>query len=112
MKRALITAAMLALASEASAQKGPITSVIAGNVADMISTEMALQRPGTREANPIMGDTMQQRLIVKSIGTAAQVWAVKVLHRKNPKAAKIVGYSIGAALGSIAVWNLQQGDRR
>lgn len=101
----LMLAAVLLVPGLASAQAGPQAAIIAGNVLDVVSTEIALQRPGLREANPILGQSMPRRLAIKAAGTAAQVWVVRKMGKEHPKAAKVFGYAIGAWFGGVAVWN-------
>lgn len=87
---------------------GPQVAVIVGNALDTVSTEIALQRPGVREANPVLGQSTTRRLALKAAGTAAQVWLVRSIGRKHPKVAKVAGYSIGAALGGVSIWNFSR----
>lgn len=84
---------------------GPYSAIIAGNVLDAVSTEIALQRPGLREANPILGQSQTRRLAIKSVGTVAQVWIVKAVGKTRPKLAKGLGYGVGAFFGGVAIWN-------
>jgi len=94
----------LTCATPAFAQTGPITAVIAGNVADLVSTEIALSRGGVHEVNPLM-QTTARRVAAKAGATAFTVWAVKRIAPKSPKVAAVVGYSLGAVMGGIAVRN-------
>lgn len=100
-----VLALVLLVPGMASAQAGPQAAIITGNVLDAVSTEIALQRPGLREANPILGQSMPRRLAIKAAGTAAQVWVVRRMGKEHPKAAKVFGYAIGAWFGGVAVWN-------
>lgn len=104
---ALLFVLALLVPGMASAQTpvGPQAAIITGNVLDAVSTEIALQRPGLREANPILGQSMPRRLAIKAAGTAAQVWVVRRMGKEHPKAAKVFGYAIGAWFGGVAVWN-------
>ena len=107
---------MLALSAlSASAQDGPRTApkdayaaIVAGNLADYLSTETALQRPGTRELNPLM-QTPARRVAVKAIGTGVQLWAVHQLGQRHPRLARVVGYTLGGVLTGVAMRNLEQG---
>lgn len=90
---------------------GPQAAIVIGNVLDIVSTEIALQRPGNVEGNPFMGQSMTRRLAMKSVGTVAQVWLVNRLGKKHPKLAKGVGYGLGAFYGGVAVWNFRVGAR-
>jgi hypothetical protein len=99
----------LLLPSLAHAQ-GAVGAIVLGNVADIVSTEIALQRPGLREGNPVLGQSATQRIAVKAAGTAVQVWIVRKLDRSgHPKLARVVGYSAGAALTGVAWHNWRAG---
>lgn len=103
----LLALVVLCGAGEASAQTWP---VIVGNAADLVSTEIVLASMGdrVREGNPILGQHVVQRVAVKAAGTALQVWLVKKLERRSPKAAKIASYSVGIWCGGVTVWNVRQ----
>lgn len=96
---------VLLLPALAEAQTAPI---ILGNLSDAISTELAVSRAGVAEGNPIVGQHIAQRLVVKAAGTAVQVWAVKQLvQRGKPRLAKVVGYSIAALYGGVTIHNVR-----
>jgi hypothetical protein len=105
---ALVLCLLPALASAQTAPKGPQAVIIAGNVLDAVSTEIALQRPGLREGNAVLGQSPARRLALKAAGTAAQVWIVRVVGRRHPRAAKIVGYGAGVFLGGVSAWNFSR----
>ena len=103
---------LLLLPSLASAQsqvnlKPAQTAIILGNVADIVSTELALQRGGVHEGNAILSQRMTQRIALKAAGTAAQVWIVGRLGKEHPRLAKVVGYSAGAFFGGVTIHNLR-----
>ena len=93
-----------------SAPKDAYAAIIGGNLADYVSTEIALQRPGTREANPL-GQTGPRRIALKSIGTTVQLLMVRALGTRSPRTARVVGWTAGICLTSVAAHNLQQGRR-
>lgn len=105
-KLGIILAVSLLLATPAFAQSGPIAAAIAGNVADLVSTEIALSRGGAREANPVMQGTAQ-RIALKAGTTALTVWAIKKLAPQHPKTAAVLGYTVGAVMGGLAVNNVR-----
>ena len=106
----VLALALLCGVGEATAQT---SALVLGNVADLVSTEIAIARGDgrVREANPIMGQHVAQRVVVKAAGTAAQVWLVRKLEPHHPRAAKALGYGIGTFFGGVAIWNLRQSRR-
>ena len=109
MRVCLFVLALL-LPSLASAQsqvnlKPAQTAIILGNVADIVSTELALQRGGVHEGNAIMSQRLPQRIAVKAAGTVFQVWMVRQIGKDHPRLAKVVGYSAGAFFGGVTLWN-------
>ena len=116
MRTALVL--LLLLPASAGAQTAPLTApkdayaaIVVGNLADYVSTEIALQRPGTREANPL-GQTGPRRIVLKSVGTTAQLLMVRAFGKRSPRTARVVGWTAGIFLTSVAAaHNLQQGRR-
>lgn len=106
MKRASIALAFCLLPSlaECSGRSHLITFGVS-NLADIVSTEMAIQSGRARERNPIMGDSAAQRVIVKTATTAASIYLLDKIGERHPRAAKITAYSLSAALSVIAVRN-------
>lgn len=104
---ALALLVALLLPSFAQAQTAPI---IVGNALDLVSTEVVIARGVGREANPLVGNHVAQRVAVKAAGTALQVFLVKKIEQRgHPKLAKVVGYSAGAFYGVVAARNLRVG---
>lgn len=95
------------LAEARQAATMPVAALVAGNVLDAVSTEIALQGGGTREVNPVLGQSVGRRLALKSAGTVFQVWAVRKLGQRHPKWAKVIGYGGAAALGGVSLWNFK-----
>jgi hypothetical protein len=98
----------LLLSSPAFAQS-PTKLIIAANVADLVSTEIAVQRANVAESNPIMGQSSAQRIAVKAAGTALQVWMVRKLEPRHPKIAKGVGVGAAVLFGGVTIHNLRVG---
>ena len=86
------------------------SALITANVLDVASTEYAISH-GAVEMNPIMGQTTAQRVVVKGLSTAAQVWLVKRLSPRHPKLAKGLGYGLSALLVGVAGHNLRVGQQ-
>ena len=102
---------MLALLCLSAISASAQTSVlVTANVLDVVSTEYAV-RHGAVEMNPIMGQTTAQRVLVKSLSAAAQVWLVKRLSPRHPKLAKGLGYGMSALLVGVAGHNLRVGQQ-
>ena len=115
--RAIVLVLVLLLPAPTWAQTAPLSApkdayvaIVWGNLADYVSTEIALQRPGTYEMNPL-GQTPANRIVLKSVGTTAQLLVVRYMGRRNPKTARVVGWTAGAFLTGIAAHNMQQGRR-
>ena len=108
---ALLLTPALAQAQPSGRAQDAIGAILLGNALDALSTEIALQRPGVREGNPFMGQSMPQRLIVKTLTTAATVYLTRTLAKRHPTVARVLGYSIGGALSAVAVHNFRMGER-
>lgn len=108
IRRSSVAVLLVALLPwSAAAQYGPVSALVAGQVADYVSTEIALQRGGVREANPLM-QSPAARAALKAGSTALGVWAVRRIAPRHPKVAAVFGYTVGAAMGALAVSNLRQ----
>lgn len=111
----LLLCALLLTPALAQAQTGrapdALGAILIGNALDALSTEIALQRPGVREGNPVMGQSMPQRLIVKTLSTSAMVYLTKRLARRHPTRARVIGYGISAVMSAVAVHNFRMGER-
>lgn len=88
---------------------GPYAALIGGSAADLGTTMQALKRPGTYEANPLLSGGTAEMMAVKGGSTLALAWAMHELAKTHPKAAKMLGYGGGAALGGLALHNMKQG---
>ena len=86
-------------------------AIVIGNALDALSTEIALQRPGVHAVNPILGQSLPRRLMVKSLGTVATVYLTRTFAKRHPTVARVLGYSIGGALSVVAVHNVRMGER-
>ena len=108
---ALLLTPALAQAQPTGRAPDAIGAILLGNALDALSTEIALQRPGVREGNHILGQSMPRRLMVKSLGTAVQVYLTRKIATRHPTVARVLGYSIGGALSAVAVRNFRMGER-
>jgi hypothetical protein len=78
-----------------------------GATADLLSTEAALRRAGTRELNPL-GQTRTSWLLVKGGSTALLVWIDRRLeNRKRARLFMRIGYALGTAY--VVQHNLRAG---
>ena len=85
--------------------KLPYLALIAGEVADLITTERALGSGRGYEANPL-GRNKKARLGVKLAGVMGLMGIMRHLDNKDSdKAAKLIGWIDGAAKGAIAAHN-------
>jgi hypothetical protein len=89
---------------------GPILATIAGNLADGGSTMWALKQPGTREVNPLLGQNPAAIFGLKAAITVPQILLEKYLaNHGHPKAAKILGYTLGGLGAGLAAHNIAVG---
>jgi len=100
----------LACVPSATAAQGlrmPTAAILIGNGLGLASTEIALQRPTLRETNTVLGQSAPRRILLKSAGTAAEVWMVRKLGPSHPKLALGLGLAIGAVTGGAGIHNLR-----
>ncbi len=76
--------------------------VIGASAADLVTSEIALSRPGTTEANPL-GPSTAARVAMKVAGTAA---ILVVSHKVNHKAARVLKVVAFLAWSGAAVHNM------
>jgi len=88
-----------------------LPAFLGGNALDALSTYQALGRPGTREANPVMGGMGRGGMMATKAGTtAALALLLDYLSKKgHDKAANITGLLAGGALGGVAASNMTKG---
>lgn len=84
-------------------------ALIAGNGLDALSTEIALKRPGTYEANPLMRGGPAGRLGIKAGATIGSGLLLDLLAKSHPKVADVIGFGAGGTAGALGVRNLKQG---
>ena len=81
--------------------------IIAGQVADAVTTSQAIARGG-REVNPVMrwaaGDSTRL-LVVKAGAGVGLAWVLHRAHRDRPRAAKTAAAIVTAIGIGVAVWN-------
>ncbi len=86
--------------------------LIAGTAADAISTELALRRTGTREANRMMAPLgTLGRTAVKGAANGFAGWALDKAAHKGHKWAVPVAVGLGALQAAVAAHNLRQGHK-
>lgn len=75
---------------------------------DLVSTELALREPGTREANPLMATNTETRVAVKASVTALVFLASNHAHAKgHDKAALWLRIAVVAGYGYVTAHNLR-----
>lgn len=98
------------LKAESGIGIAPYAAMAGGSAFDLGTTVDALQRPGTREANPLLSHGGTAGLVAtKAATTAALLWAMHELAKAHPTAAKVMGYVGGGTLTGLGLHNLQQG---
>jgi hypothetical protein len=71
---------------------------------DMVSTIQA-RNAGAREVNPLMDSGYGQATVTKAVFAAATIAAVKMLEKKNKKAALVTMVALNAATAVVVVKN-------
>lgn len=81
-------------------------------MADGLSTVHSISN-GATEMNPIYGKHPSAARVMGTKGAAAalQMLIQHVLGKEHPKAANILGYTTGGALGGVALHNLNQANK-
>ena len=107
--RSIAVLAVSAWATSARASDRPLwASIIASNVADLVSSKIALGRPGTMEANPIMRGN--RLYVVKSGMTTVEILLIHHQWTHGHKRAAVINTIILSTVnGAITVHNLRQG---
>ncbi len=78
--------------------------VIGASAADLVTSEIALSRAGTAEANPL-GASTAARVALKVAGTAAVLVISRKVDRKTSRVVKVIAFLAwsGAAIHNAAV---------
>ncbi len=78
--------------------------VIGASAADLVTSEIALSRPGTAEANPLGGSTAA-RIALKVAGTAAVLVVSRKVGHKTSRVLKVIAFLAwsGAAVHNATV---------
>jgi hypothetical protein len=78
--------------------------VIGASAADLVTSEIALSRPGTAEANPL-GPSTAARVALKVAGTAAILAVSRKVNHKTGRILKVVAFLAwsGAAVHNMTV---------
>lgn len=92
-----------------------LPAYLAGSAADLYSTYEALDRPGTKEANPLFSKMSRGQIITTNAAISGLLaFAMDRLSRKSPgldKAATAIGVGGGIGRSAIAYRNSQQGKK-
>lgn len=107
----LFTAASLMLPVSVSAQTfdvKPYAVMLAGNMADLWTTKVALDTGRAHEGNPALNHQGMGRITaVKVGGVSFFIFAMRVLETHgHPKAARLMGYIDGGAMFGVVAHNL------
>jgi hypothetical protein len=105
VKKFFLSAAFVLAASTAHAQeRSLLASIVAGNVADIASTRIALGSGNAVEGNPLMRGS--RLYVVKGAGTAFEVYMVhRMWSTGHKRSAIITTIALTAANGFIAAHN-------
>ena len=77
---------------------------------DTYSTRQALDN-GAREANPLMNNGTGQNMATKLVLAAATVGAVKLIAKKNKKAAVVAMVVLNGAMAAVVANNMKNATR-
>ena len=88
--------------------KWPHIAHAAGNLADGLSTYVALKNPNNYEANPLLPNHGGAVLAIKAASILPEALLMRLLAKKgHPTIAKALGYGLGAAGGAATVGNIK-----
>jgi len=103
---AAIVASLLLAGTVQASDKPLLGIVIGGNIADLVTTEMARASGNGREANPLL----QNQKVFWGIKAGATVLQVTVVHslwtQDHKRAAVVIALAIGGLNGWVAQHNL------
>ena len=115
--RTMIIVALVLIALPAAAQEkkpvfadlAPYVAVVAGNAADVLSTNAAFQR-GAVEVNPItgfVGSSNIAPILIEKVAVTVTIIAAMRYYASHghPKAAKVIGYLDGAGMLAVSAHN-------
>lgn len=104
----LLILPLLLIASTASADPKPYAVMLAGNVADLWTTKVALDTGRAHEGNPALSrQGIGTITIAKTCSVAVITLAMRVLETHgHPKVAKAIGYIDGGVTFGAAAHNL------
>ena len=112
MIKILLTVALLVAALPCAAQERSQTGLrlaqgvfLTAQVGDLVSTHIAVQRPGIVEGNALMGQSEAQRIALKAAGTAGILWLTSKLATHHPRVATVTLYALSGSLGAVAIHN-------
>lgn len=98
-------------ASERAAARLDLALVATGQLADVVSTELALSRPGFRESNPLVRERAIRIGLKAGVVAGLSVACHELRKRNKPGHARllaIVGFSVGAAAAVHNVRTMQK----
>ena len=111
--RPLLAVAVLTLCALCRASEAQPTalrlSAAGAQVADVITTQVALSRPGTREVNPLaLANKPAAQVAVRAATILLVDWAARRLHKTgHPKAARRLLWAVTGGYTAVAVSNLR-----
>jgi hypothetical protein len=108
------SAAVAAAWAKEAAQQGPRSALLnamygsygALQTLDMVSTVRA-RNQGAREVNPMMSGGLGQATATKAILAAASIGAVRLIEKKNRKAALVTMIALNAATAAVVMNNVR-----
>jgi uncharacterized membrane protein len=89
----------------------PLVVFTVGQVGDVVTTRIALSRPGFVEANPALAwvaESTPRLVLAKAATTTLTIWAVRRLSRDHPRAAKVVAWVVATVAVGVAAHNGRQ----
>lgn len=78
--------------------------VVASSAADLVTTHHAIDRGG-REANPVMGQSDLQRLLVKSLGVGVILAGSQAIEKSHPVIAHVLRSVAIVGFSAVALHN-------
>jgi predicted lysophospholipase L1 biosynthesis ABC-type transport system permease subunit len=84
--------------------------LLAGATLDAVSTSIALSRPGTIEANPVMRPLAGRPSVLLGVKLGANVllgWGLEKLAARHPRRALLIAVLAGSAQLAIGLHNLR-----
>lgn len=86
--------------------RGLNVGVIASGVADLASTQYALDR-GAEEKNPLMGQSLWQQIPMKALGIGTVIGLAHLIERKHPVLAHVLRGVVITGWSVVAIHNVK-----